>query len=66
MQPQLIDDTISYVRKELTRLHQDLMWADGVQEESYRTRQTRLQAELNRLESLRRMTGPTQPAFISE
>ncbi len=53
MDNRLLDDTITYVRKELTAIHHDLTWADGAQAESFRTRQTRLMAELDRLESLR-------------
>jgi hypothetical protein len=55
MDRQLLDDTITYVRKELTSIHQDLTWADGSQAESFRVRQMRLLAELDRLESLRRI-----------
>jgi hypothetical protein len=53
MHRQLLDDTISYLRKELTGIYQDLTWADGSQAESFKVRQVRLLAELERLESLR-------------
>lgn len=54
MNKQLLDDTIAYIRKELTSIHHDLTWADGTQAEAFRVRQIRLQAELDRLEALRR------------
>ena len=57
MEMQLLDETITYVRKELTRIHLDLTWADGVQAESLQTRQSRLMAELNRLEAMQTTTG---------
>ena len=59
MDRQLLDDTITYVRKELTSIHQDLTWADGSQAESFKVRQMRLLAELDRLESLRRIVPLT-------
>lgn len=62
MDRQLLDDTITYVRKELTSIHQDLTWADGSQAESFRVRQMRLLAELDRLESLRRIV-PIAPVI---
>ncbi|BCX03634.1 MAG: hypothetical protein KatS3mg053_1572 [Candidatus Roseilinea sp.] len=72
MNRQLLDETIAYLRKELTSIHHDLTWADGVQAESFRVRQIRLRAELDRLEALRRTiaapipmlasTSPAQPA----
>lgn len=54
MNRQLLDETIAYLRKELTSIHHDLTWADGAQAESFRVRQVRLLAELDRLEALRR------------
>ncbi len=50
----IVDETLAYVRQELTRLAQDLTWADGAQAETFRVRRARLLAELDRLESLRR------------
>jgi hypothetical protein len=68
MNKQLLDETIAYLRKELTSIHHDLTWADGTQAEAFRVRQIRLLAELDRLEALRRtlatpvaMMIPTQP-----
>lgn len=59
MERQVLDETIGYVQKELTRIHHDLTWADGAQAESYKTRQARLAAELDRLEAMRR-SAPAQ------
>ena len=56
MNKQVLDETIAYVKKELTRIHQDLTWADGSQAESYKLRSARLAAELDRLESMRCLT----------
>lgn len=64
MNRQLLDETIAYLRKELTSIHHDLTWADGVQAESFRVRQIRLLAELDRLEALRR-TVATPLAMLS-
>lgn len=59
MTRQLLDETIAYLRKELTSIHHDLTWADGAQAEAFRVRQIRLLAELDRLEALRRsMAAP--------
>jgi|GEM_PF-4889706 len=52
MTKQLIDDTIVYLRKELTRINFDLTWADGAQAVALQTRQKRLMAELDRLQAL--------------
>ncbi len=53
MTEQLISDTLAYVRKELNRLEQDIVWADGVEGQRMQTRRSRLQSELSRLELLR-------------
>jgi hypothetical protein len=53
MTEQLICDTLAYVRKELNRLEQDIVWADGAEGLRMQTRRTRLQSELSRLELLR-------------
>lgn len=63
MNKQLLDDTITYLRKELTSIHLDLTWADGTQAEALHVRQMRLLAELERLESLRRIA--VTPAVMS-
>ena len=49
---QVLNDTTNYVRKELGRISQDLVWADGLQEEILMKRKASLQSELRRLESL--------------
>jgi hypothetical protein len=54
MNKQLLDETIAYLKKELTNIYYDLTWAEGIQAEAFRTRQARLMAELDRLEMLRR------------
>lgn len=61
MDKHVLDETIVYVKKEITRIHQDLTWADGSQAESYKLRSARLAAELDRLESMRCLT-PISPA----
>ncbi len=53
MTEQLISDTLAYVRKELNRLEQDMVWADGAEGQRIQMRQARLQSELGRLELLR-------------
>ena len=49
---QVLDDTTNYVRKELGRIAQELVWADGLQEEMLVKRKASLQSELRRLETL--------------
>jgi hypothetical protein len=63
MDRQVLDETIHYVRKELTRIHEDLTWADGAQAQSLETRKSRLAAELDRLESMR-CIAPWQNAGV--
>jgi hypothetical protein len=58
MTKQLIDDTLVYVRRELTRLSEDLTWADGAEAERLSTRRSRLLAERDRLEYLRQSAAP--------
>lgn len=53
MTEQLISDTLAYVRKELNRLDQDMIWADGAEGLRMHTRRARLLWELGRLELLR-------------
>lgn len=65
MEKQVLDETIAYVKKELTRIHQDLTWADGSQAESYRLRSARLVAELDRLESMRCLSSMTPASSIT-
>jgi hypothetical protein len=49
---QVLQDTTSYVRKELDRIAQELVWADGLQEEWLMKRKASLKTELRRLETL--------------
>ena len=49
---QALADTTHYVRKELDRITQELVWADGLQEEMLMKRKANLRAELRRLETL--------------
>jgi hypothetical protein len=51
---QVLADTTSYVRKEIDRIAEELVWADGLQEELLMKRKASLQTELRRLESLER------------
>ena len=57
MDKMTLDTTTKYVRKELKRISQELLWADGAQEEQLLTRRHHLQAELKRLETLDMHTG---------
>jgi hypothetical protein len=49
---QVLHDTTNYVRKELDRISEELVWADGLQEELLMKRKASLQTELRRLETL--------------
>ena len=53
MNRQIIDDTTVYIRQELSRISQDLTWADGKTEEGLKTRQRKLKAELDRIEAMK-------------
>ncbi len=61
MDKRVLDETIAYVQRELTRIHNELTWADGSQAESFKMRKARLAAELERLEMIRR-SMPSQHA----
>ncbi len=65
MNKQLLDETIAYLKKELTNIYYDLTWAEGIQAEAFRTRQARLMAELDRLEMLRRSSVTSLPLVHS-
>ncbi len=65
MNRQLLDETIAYLKKELTNICYDLTWAEGIQAEAFKTRQARLMAELDRLEMLRRSAGTSLPLVRS-
>lgn len=53
MNRQIIDDTARYIRQELSKISQDLTWADGKIEEGLRLRQNKLKAELDRIEAMK-------------
>jgi hypothetical protein len=53
MTRQLVDDTMNYVRKELTRIAHESNWADGIEAQRLNVRRMRLVAELERLGMLR-------------
>ena len=52
MNKQHIDQQIEYVRHELTRISQELLYLDGTQLQMLRVRQSRLAAELERLQAM--------------
>jgi hypothetical protein len=52
MNKQHIDQQIDYVRHELTRISQELVYQDGTQLQMLRVRQSRLVAELERLQAM--------------
>jgi hypothetical protein len=62
MTRQLVDDTMTYVRQELTRISQDLTWADGAEAQRLYVRQSRLTAELDRLGIMRQTLNTAQTA----
>ncbi len=47
-----VDQQIEYVRHELTRISQELLYQDGTRLQMLRVRQSRLTAELERLQAL--------------
>ncbi len=53
MNRQIIDDATVYIRQELSRITQDLTWADGKTEEGLKMRQHKLKAELDRIETMK-------------
>jgi hypothetical protein len=53
MTRQLVDDTMDYIRKELTTLSQQSHWADGAEAQRLCVRRLRLIAELDRLALVR-------------
>jgi hypothetical protein len=59
---QMLADTTSYVRKEIDRIAEELVWADGLQEELLMKRKASLQTELRRLESLEKAVVYKQEA----
>jgi hypothetical protein len=57
MNKQHIGQQIDYVCHELTRISHELRYLDGTQLQMLRVRQSRLEAELERLQAMR-VTGP--------
>ena len=53
MNKQQLDQQIEFVRRELTRISQEVQYLEGTQQQALRVRQTRLAAELDRLEAQR-------------
>ncbi len=52
MNRQQVGHQIDYVRRELTRISQELLYLEGAQAQSMRVRQSRLAGELERLQAL--------------
>ena len=52
MNKQHIDQQTEYIRHELTHISQELLYQDGSQLQMLRVRQSRLMAELERLQAL--------------
>jgi hypothetical protein len=50
MNRQLVKQQIDFVRSELTHISQEMLYLEGVHQQTLRVRQTRLVAELDRLE----------------
>jgi hypothetical protein len=50
MNKQQFDQQISFVKRELTRISQEVIYVEGTPQELLRVRQSRLMAELERLE----------------
>jgi hypothetical protein len=50
MNRQLLKQQIDFVRSELTHISQEMLYLEGVHQQTLRVRQTRLVAELDRLE----------------
>lgn len=65
MNKQQIDQQIAFVRRELTRLNQEISFSEGVESQMLRVRQNRLIAELERLEGMIRSQPAAVPALAS-
>ncbi|MCL5998959.1 MAG: hypothetical protein M1546_23305 [Chloroflexi bacterium] len=63
MNKQSIDQQIDFVRRELTRISHEVHYLEGTQLQTLRVRQSRLAAELDRLEGLRRNGPAAVPAM---
>jgi hypothetical protein len=66
MTRQLVDDTMDYIRRELTTLSQQSNWADGAEAQRLNVRRLRLIAELDRLALVRQSIQTETPEFVSE
>ena len=65
MNRQQVEQQIAFVRRELTRLNQEISLHEGVQAQTLRVRQNRLVAELERLEDLIRNQPLAVPALTT-
>ncbi len=65
MNKQQIDRQIAFVRRELTRLNQEISISEGMQAQTLRIRQNRLIAELERLEGMIRNHPTAVPALAN-
>ena len=63
MSKQQVDQQIAFVRRELTRLNQEISFNEGVQAQMLRVRQNRLIAELERLEAVTRNHPSAVPSL---
>jgi hypothetical protein len=63
MSKQQIDQQIDFVRHELTHISHELHYQEGTQLQRLRVRQSRLAAELDRLEGMRRNSPAAVPAL---
>lgn len=60
-----MEQQIAFVRRELTRLNQEISLSEGVQAQMLRVRQNRLIAELERLEGMIRNQPAAVPALAN-
>ncbi|MCS7059942.1 MAG: hypothetical protein RMN25_02145 [Anaerolineae bacterium] len=65
MKKQQLEQQIDFVRRELTRLNQEISLHEGVQAQMLRVRQNRLIAELERLEALLHNQPSAVPAMAT-
>ncbi len=65
MNRQQVEQQIAFVRRELTRLNQEIGLHEGVQAQTLRVRQNRLIAELERLEGIIRIQPAAVPALAT-
>lgn len=65
MNKQRVEQQIAFVRRELTRLNQEISLHEGAQAQMLRIRQNRLIAELERLEGMLRDQPAAVPALAT-